>query len=105
MLAKFFLFALIIFMSIAINLPDSMLTRMGLDANYLLAALVAMVIAGLSIHRHMLLVVLILGCAVGANLSAELAAYFGVDRDILLATLFALIIVPFVAGKIDFQKL
>ncbi len=74
-----------------------------MDANYLLAALVAMAIAALSVHRSMLLVLLILACAVGANVSLEIADYLGVDRDILFATLVALVIVPFIAGKIDFQ--
>ena len=103
MLARFLLFTLIIFMSIAVNLPDSMIARVGMDANYLLAALVAMVIAALSVHRSMLLLLLILACAVGANVSLEIADYLGVDRDILFATLVALVIVPFIAGKIDFQ--
>jgi len=101
MLARFFLFALVIFMSIAINLPDSMIARLGLDANYLLAALVAMVIAALSVHRSMLLILLILACAIGANISADVAEYIGVDRDILLATLISLVVVPFIAGKIN----
>jgi len=101
MLARFFLFALVIFMSIAINLPDSMIARLGLDANYLLAALVAMVIAALSVHRSMLLILLSLACAIGANISADVAEYIGVDRDILLATLISLVVVPFIAGKIN----
>ena len=103
MLARFFLFTLIIFMSIAINLPDSMIVRLGLDANYLLAALVAIVIAALSLHRSMLLVLLILACTIGANIPVSMAEYVGIDRDILFATLVALVIVPFIAGKIDFQ--
>ena len=100
---KFVLFALICFLSIAINMPDSMITRLGLDTNYLFAALAAIVIAGLSVHRSMLLVILILTCTVGANLPQEMAVYLGLDRDILFATLIALIVVPFLAGKIDFR--
>ena len=103
MLPRFILFTLIIFMSIAINMPDSMIARLGLDANYLFAALAAIVIAGLSVHRSMLLVILILTCTVGANLPHEWAGRIGLDRDILFATLIALIIVPFIAGKIEFQ--
>ena len=75
---KFMLFALICFLSIAITMPDSMIARLGLDTNYLFAALAAIVIAALSVHRSMLLV-------------------------ILFAILIALIVIPFLAGKIDFD--
>ena len=77
MWSKFVLFALICFLSIAINLPDSLIVRLGLDTNYLFAALAAMVIAGLSVHRSMLLVILMLdaGLTVGANLLREMAEY------------------------------
>lgn len=80
-----------------------MITRLGFDANYLFAALAAIAIAGLSVHRSMLLVILILACTIGANLPASAAEQIGLDRDILFATLIALVIVPFIAGKIEFQ--
>lgn len=102
-MGKFILFSLIIFMSIAVNLPDSMIARLGFDANYLLAALVAMTIAALSIHRRMLLVLLLVACSIGANLPQETATYLGLDRDVLFATLIALVVVPFLTGKIGFH--
>ena len=101
MWAKYLLFFLIIFLSLAVNLPDSMIARLGFDAGYLLAALVAMALAGLLVHRRMLLVLLILACTIGANLPEEMSDYLGLDRDILFATLLALVIVPFIAGKVD----
>ena len=103
MIAKFSLFFLIIFLSIAINLPDSMIARLGLDANYLLAALASVAITGLIVHRRMLLVLLVLACTIGANLPESVVDYVGLDRDILFATLIALIIVPFVAGKVEIK--
>ena len=103
MYAKYILFFLIIFLSIATNLPDSMIARLGLDANYLLAALVAIAITGLIAHRHLLLVVLVLGCVVGANLPEDVIEYIGLDRDILFATLIALVVVPFIAGKVEIK--
>ena len=101
MLTKFILFFFIIFLSITINLPDSMIARLGLDANYLLAALVSIAITGLIVYRGILLVVLVLVCTIGANLPAGIVAQLGLDRDILFATLVALILVPFIAGKIE----
>ncbi|MGD8784902.1 MAG: hypothetical protein PVF28_05840 [Thioalkalispiraceae bacterium] len=101
MIAKFSLVFLIVFLSIVINLPDSMIARLGLDANYLLAALAAIAIAGLLVHRRMLLIFLVLLCTIGANLPESVIEHIGIDRDILFATLIALVIVPFIAGKIE----
>jgi len=103
MIAKFLLFFLIIFLSIAINLPDSMIARLGVDANYLFAALASIVITGLIVHRRMLLVLLVLACTIGANLPENVIGYIGLDRDILFATLIALIVIPFIAGKIEIK--
>jgi len=98
---KFLLFFMIIFLSIAINLPDGMISRLGFDANYLFAALAAIAITGLIVHRRMLLVLLVLLSTIGANLPVGIADQFGLDRDILLATLIALVVIPFVAGKVE----
>lgn len=80
-----------------------MITRLGFDANYMLAALAAIAIAGLIVHRRMLLVVLVLACTVGANLPDDIVESLGLNRDILLATLIALIVVPFIAGKVEIK--
>ena len=80
-----------------------MIARLGLDANYLLAALASIAISGLIVHRRMLLVLLVLVCTIGANLPASVIEYVGIDRDILFATLIALIVVPFIAGKIEIK--
>ena len=80
-----------------------MIARLGLDTNDLFAALAAIVIAGLSVQRSMLLVILILACTIGTNLPSGVAESLGLDRDILFAMLIALVVVPFIAGKIDFR--
>jgi hypothetical protein len=103
MWAKFISFFLIIFISTAINLPDSMIARLGFDANYLLAALAAIAIAGLIVHRGLLLILMVLACAIGANLPEGIVNYIGMDRDVLFATLIALILVPFIAGKVELK--
>jgi len=101
--AKFILFFLIIFLSIAINMPDSMITRLGFDANYLFAALAAVAITGLIVHRRILLVVLVILSTIGANLPVGVADRLGLDRDMLLATLIALVVIPYVAGKVEMK--
>lgn len=78
-----------------------MIARLGLDANYLLAALVSIAITGLIVYRGVLLVILVLVCTIGANLPVGIVDQLGLDRDILFATLIALTVVPFIAGKIE----
>lgn len=80
-----------------------MIARLGFDANYLLAALAAIAIAGLIIHRSLLLILLVLACSIGANLPEDIVSYIGMDRDVLFATLIALVLVPFIAGKIELK--
>jgi hypothetical protein len=103
MFAKFILFFLIIFLAIAINLPDNMISRMGFDANYLFAALAAITISGLIVHRRLFLVVLVIVCTIGANIPHGIAEELGLDRDVLFATLIALVLIPYIAGKIEFK--
>lgn len=97
---KIFALFLIIFMSTVVNLPDSTIAKLGFEADYLLAALYAIVIAGLIADRTMLLVVLVVGCAVAANLPEQYLSDMGVSKDILIATLVALVVVPFITGKV-----
>lgn len=85
---------LISFLSIAINLPDSVIARVGFDPDYLMAALVAIAITGLTMHRRMFLVVLVVFCSVAANLPADLISSWGLDKDYIIATLIVLVLLP-----------
>lgn len=86
--------ALILFISIAVNLPDSIVGRLGFEPNYLLAALAAVAIAGLVAHRNLALIVLVVVMCVGANLPADVASGWGLNRDYLTAGLFAVALFP-----------
>ena len=94
---KFVALFLVIFMSVIINLPDGYLVRLGIDANIMMAALAAIVIAGLTMHRRLALIVLVVLLSVGANLPESATEVIGVNRDFLLAGLIALLLVPFFA--------
>ncbi len=88
---------LILFMSISINLPDSVIARVGIDANYLTAGLLAIVISGLLATRKLFLVVLVVSLCIGANMPETFMSSFGIDRDYLFATLIAIVILAFAA--------
>lgn len=97
---KFVALFLVLFMSIAINLPEGYLSVLGLDGNVLTAALAAVVLAGLVAHRRMFFVVLVVVISVAANLPETTIERIGVDRDILIASLIAVVLVPFVLSMI-----
>lgn len=78
-------------MSIAVNLPDGMIARLGFEPDYLMAALVALVLAGFIISHRMAMIVLVVAVCIGANLPLDMAERWGLDRDILVATLVAIL--------------
>jgi|TARA_Y100000310_G_scaffold344735_1_gene459151 hypothetical protein len=89
----FFVFLL----SIAVNLEDNVIARLGFDANYLMMALVAVVFTGLLAHQSVLLIVLVLFLSIGANMPADFMLNFGIDRDYFTGVLVAIVIVPLIA--------
>jgi hypothetical protein len=79
---------------IGANMRDGFLTRLGFDADIMLAALCALAITALLVHRQMTLIILVVGVTIAANVPEEYAASIGYDPDIMLAALVALLIVP-----------
>jgi len=93
----FFVFLL----TIAVNLEDNVLARLGFDFDFLMAALVAVVFTGLLAHRSVMLIVLVLVLSIGANMPGDFLLSFGIDRDYLTGVLVAVVIIPLVARIFD----
>ena len=91
----------ILYLTMAINLPDSYIAHLGVDPNYLMIALIAIVIAGLVTHRHIALITLVILLSFGANLPEEFLISIGMDKDILFATLVVIVFVPLSAKLIE----
>ncbi|MCW8830535.1 MAG: hypothetical protein OQK32_03335 [Gammaproteobacteria bacterium] len=99
---KSLLVFIILFLTIAINLPHGMITRMGFDADILIAVLIAVVLTGLLRHKRLFLIVLVVFCALAANVPEEMIAGWGIDPDYFLGVLVALVLLPIgakVSGK------
>lgn len=84
----------ILFLMIAINLPHGMFARIGFEGDYLMAALVALVLALLVRNRHLYLIILVVLCTLAANLPETMFAEWYVDPDYFLGILLALVILP-----------
>jgi len=91
---KAILIFIILFLTMAINMPHGMIARMGFGANYLIAALIAVVLAGLLRQRQLFLIVLAVLCALAANIPDEMLMKYGLDPDYFLGILVALVILP-----------
>ena len=91
---------LVLFLTISVNLPDSIITRVGFDANVLLAALVAVVMTGLIQHKNILLIILVVLCSVFANMPADVMHGWGLDSDYFFGVLVALVVTP-IGAKIS----
>ncbi|MDA3868805.1 MAG: hypothetical protein PF589_02415 [Gammaproteobacteria bacterium] len=84
----------VLLLTIAINLPHGMFARMGFEGDYLMAALVAMVLALLVRNRQLYLVVLVVLCTLAANLPETMVVGWYVNPDYFLGILLALVILP-----------
>ncbi|MGB4246328.1 MAG: hypothetical protein WBJ75_01320 [Pseudohongiellaceae bacterium] len=93
---KFVLYGLILFLTIGVTVAREALARFGLETNYLLIALVALVFTALLAHRSLMLVVLVLSLCVVINLPPEMLGGLVIDQDFLIAALIGVVILPMV---------
>jgi hypothetical protein len=85
---------LVLFLTISVNLPDSVIARLGFDADILMAALVAVVMTGLIQHKNLLLIILVVFCSIFANMPDETMKGWGLNSDYFFGILVALVITP-----------
>lgn len=96
---QFTLIALILTVIIGANMREGIIGRIGFEPNILLATLIALVIAGLVVHRRILFVVIVIGLVIAANMPTSYALAIGYDPDYMLAALIALVLTPLVASR------
>ena len=91
---KGLLIFLMLVMTIAVNVGDNAMARLGFDQDYLMIGLFATVVTGLIMHRNLLLVVLVLFLSIGANMPADFLPSLGWDRDYFIGALGAVVFSP-----------
>lgn len=87
-------YGLILFLTLGITLSQALLERIGLDTNYLLIALGALIISGLLVYRGLLLIIIAIFMSIAVNMPEEMLLQYSVDRDILIVMLMLLVIFP-----------
>lgn len=100
-IVKIILIFVVMVMTVAINLEDNFIARLGFDSNYLVITLVAVVFTGLLAYRDLMLIVLVLFLSIGANMPEEFMQNLHIDRDYLTGVLIAIVIVPIIGKVLD----
>jgi len=100
-MARFLLVFLVFIMTIGVNVDEGFLVRMGIDPNILLVSLIAFVVTGLIVHRHLAFISLTVLMSIGANVSAETASQIGYDPDYMLVGLVTLVLLPLVVHYLE----
>ena len=85
---------LMLFLTVGINVSRPLLGAFGVEKNYLFVTLIAVVVAGLLVHRRLLLILLVVGLAAVVNLPVETLENYNISRTILLASLMAIVLLP-----------
>jgi len=96
-ISKYLLLVMVLFMTIAVNLPDNMISRLGFEPDYMLAALAAIVITGLTAFRRLAAISLVVLVSLGANMPEGFLLPIDVDRDILTACLMVIVFTPVIS--------
>jgi hypothetical protein len=97
---KFIAVFFVILLAIGANLSDGFLARYGIDADILLVALGAFVVAGLIANQHLAFIVIVCLLAVAANVPDEVAQSIGYDPEIVLGVLVGMVLIPFISKHI-----
>lgn len=93
---KLILSAVCVFLCIGLVLAREVLSRFGLESNYLLIAVLAVLLTALLAGRSLLLMGMVLVLSVVLNLPADTLGTLVIDQDLLLAALIGVIILPVV---------
>jgi len=85
-----------VFVCIGLVLAREMLSRFGMEANYLMIAMLAIVLTALLAGRSLVLMGVVLLLSVALNIPAQAFGSLVIDQDLLLAVLIGVIILPVV---------
>jgi hypothetical protein len=95
---------LVTLMAIGANLPDEISKGLGINKNYLLIGLIAIVTVSLVRYLKFTLILVIAILAVGANLPESIASELGVSTQVMFFALVAMVVVSFMNFVLHLPK-
>ena len=102
--AGYVIFFLVLAFSLGINLGMHILDSLDMGRNYILVSLIAVVMAGLLVHRKLFFLLLVAILSAAINLPEEMLREWYLDRITLLATLLALIVLPVLNRRLGLES-
>ena len=93
---KLILSAVCVFLCIGLVLARELLSRFGLESNYLMIAVLAVLLTALLAGRSLVLIGMVMVLGVVLNLPADTLGTLVIDQDLLLAALIGVIVLPVV---------
>jgi uncharacterized membrane protein YgaE (UPF0421/DUF939 family) len=100
-LVRYILLFVIFSVSLALNLDDNVIARLGFSGNYgfilALALICTMFVAG----RHAVIVATVVVLCLNANMPIDFSLNFGYDRDYYAGLMAALVLQPILMRMID----
>jgi hypothetical protein len=93
---KLVLSAVCVFLCIGLVLAREMLSRFGMESNYLMIAVLAVLLTALLAGRSLVLMGMVLMLSIVLNLPPDTLGSVAIDQDLLLAALIGVIILPMV---------
>tara|TARA_R110000772_G_scaffold62648_1_gene140761 strand:- start:109 stop:390 length:282 start_codon:yes stop_codon:yes gene_type:complete len=81
-------------MTLGVTLSQALLERIGMETDYMLIALGAMVVTGLLMYRGLFLIIIVLLMSLAVNLPDDFLLQYSIDKDILMVLLILMIIFP-----------
>lgn len=85
---------LIMFGTLACNVDDNLIARLGFQFSYGMVFLISLSVTFLVYNRDVLIIAVIFFLSLDANMPAEFLFNFGLDRDLFAGLATALIIAP-----------
>lgn len=93
---KFALYSIVLFITLGVTIARETLAQLGLDSNYLVMAMLAIVVTAMLAHRNYLLVGVVGLLCIVINLPPEAMGDIQIDHDFLIASLLGVTILPLV---------
>ncbi len=93
-LIKPLVYCAVVFITLGIAISNAILTRLGLENNYIVVFSIAFLVAAVLLSKNVLMLVLVLAGVFAINLPDATLIQYHLDRDVLLALVCATILVP-----------
>lgn len=91
---RILLYALMLFLTLGITISRNFLERLGVETDYLVMTLLAVVVTGFLMNRGLALIVLIISLSVAINLPQGFLEQYAIDRDVLMVLQVIMIVFP-----------